>query len=129
MSRYTAEVSRIFPQHMKDTRAIGERGEKQAADFLMRLGYVVLARNFHAVGGEVDLVCRDGDEIVFVEVKLRHSNMYGSALEAATPRKLARVLTAGIVWLEKNHLENADYRVDVVAIDGDVIEHVKNVSA
>ncbi len=114
---------------MKGKRGVGEQGEKQAAEFLKKLGYEVVAQNFYTQLGEVDLVCRDDEQLVFVEVKLRNSNKYGSALEALTPKKLGRVVRASEEWLRKNNLENSDWRIDLITIESGKIEHYQNIGS
>lgn len=111
---------------------IGARGEAVAADFLARRGMELLAQNLRAPGGEIDLVMRDGDEVVFVEVKTRTSEAFGSAAEAITARKCEKMLVAAEWWFGQQNFENApEYRIDVVAIDvhGDRCrcEHFKNI--
>jgi putative endonuclease len=113
---------------MADKQQLGAAGEAQAAQYLTSLGYAVLVRNYHTQLGEVDLICRAGEEYVFVEVKLRRSDSHGTALEAATARKLARVLAAGQEWLLRQGEAAAPYRLELVAIDGGKLEHLTDLS-
>ena len=69
---------------MKDPRAEGKRSEDRAADFLTARGYELIERNFTSRYGEIDLICRDGDMLVFVEVKMRRPSSYGTAEEAVS---------------------------------------------
>jgi len=69
--------------------ALGERGEKFAARYLRRQGYKILVRRFKGRGGEIDLVCRHKDWLVFVEVKTRKSEQYGSPSESVRSRSSA----------------------------------------
>lgn len=96
----------------------GRAGEERAAAFLEQAGYRVVQRNLRLPGGEIDLVCRDGTVIVFVEVKFRTSGRFGSALSAvgAAKRRTLRRLAADFVQIVA---PNARYRFDVVAVDGD----------
>ncbi len=114
---------------MKGKRGVGERGEQLAAEFLKKLGYEVVAQNFYTTFGEVDLICRAGEQLIFVEVKLRNSNKYGTALEAVTPKKLAKVVLAAQEWLQRNNLENSNWRVDIVTIEDGKIEHYQNIGS
>jgi putative endonuclease len=68
-------------------RDLGRRGERLAADFLSHLGYRVVGSGFLARRGEIDLVCRQGDRLVLVEVKTRSSNTFGEPAEAVGARK------------------------------------------
>jgi putative endonuclease len=116
-----------------NTRRRGELGEAIAAAFLKIKGYEIVDQNYRFARREVDLVARDGGDIVAVEVKLRRGRGFGVAAEAVDPRKLARLRTAlggiaeGIGW-------GLLPRIDVVAIDIDddgrrmVVEHIVGVS-
>lgn len=104
---------------MVDSQAFGREGEKRAACFLKKQGYKILYRNFRPpIGGEVDLVCRDGSRntLVFVEVKARRCERYGSPSAAVSPGKQRRLILAAECWL--NQLERSDVRVqfDVVEV-------------
>jgi len=80
---------------------LGRRGEAIAARHLRRLGYKVLYRNFRAPkGGEVDIVCRDGKTLVFVEVKTRSSEAYGAPAEAVTLSKQHLIARGALAWLK-----------------------------
>jgi len=96
----------------------GRAGEDRAAGFLQSAGYRIVRRNVRLPGGEIDLVCRDGEVIVFVEVKARWSTRFGSALSAVDARKRAtlRRLAADYVQIVA---PNARVRFDVVAVDGE----------
>ncbi len=99
--------------------AVGARGERIAAALLERGGYTVRERNYHCRYGEIDLVCAHGATLVFCEVKLRRSSDYGAPEEAITPRKLSRLTLAAQTYLAEQGLEDADWRLDVVAIELD----------
>jgi putative endonuclease len=103
----------------------GRAGEDRAAAFLERAGYHVVRRNLRLPGGEIDLVCRDRDTIVFVEVKFRTSGRFGSALSGvnAVKRDRLRRLAADFVQIVA---PNAHFRFDVVAVDGDKLTLYKN---
>jgi len=74
--------------------ALGRRGERAAAEFLVRRGYRVVGSGFLARRGEIDLVCRRGDRLVLVEVKTRTSDAFGAPAEAVGPRKRSALLAA-----------------------------------
>ena len=99
--------------------ALGARGEDIAAAFLQAHGYTIQARNYRCRYGEIDLVCTHGTALVFCEVKLRRSDSYGTPEEAVTPRKLARLALAAHSYLAAHGLEEADWRIDVVALELD----------
>ena len=88
-----------------------------AARHLRRSGWKVLRRNFRAPrGGEVDIVCRDGDELVFVEVKTRSTRDFGSPASAVNREKQALITRGALAWLRL--LDNPDiiFRFDIVEV-------------
>jgi putative endonuclease len=94
-------------------RLLGDRGERAAARFLRRQGLRVLLRSYRTRSGEIDLVARDGDTLVFVEVKARRQ---GVPAEAVTPEKQRRITLAALHFLRKHRLLEQRCRFDVVAI-------------
>jgi putative endonuclease len=116
-----------------DRSARGRLGEQVAASFLSERGYGIVARNQRTPLGELDLVCRDGLEVVIVEVKARHSDEFGSALEAIGPRKAARLRAAALWWLADRGLLPCLMRFDAVLVELDgqglprTVQHLKNV--
>jgi putative endonuclease len=101
-----------------DRIQLGKRGEELACRELTRRGYAILARRYRTRFGEIDIVCRDGRALVFVEVKARQSRRYGSAIEAVTNRKQRRVAAMALDYLARAGLLDAPCRFDVVSIDG-----------
>lgn len=92
-------------------------GEKLACRYLKRNGYKVLFRNFRGrTGGEIDVVCRDDDTLVFVEVKTRGGEEFGRPVEAIDREKRRRISRGGLAWLRM--LDNPDilFRFDVVEV-------------
>src|SRR5437879_5454558 len=95
----------------------GAHGEKLALRFLRRNGYKILYRNFKGrSGGEIDVVCRDQDTLVFVEVKTRASEDFGRPIAAVDRQKQKRISRGGLNWLRM--LDNPDilFRFDVVEV-------------
>lgn len=110
---------------------LGSRGEELAASFLERNGFTIVERNFRCKGGEVDIVARDGNTIVFVEVKSRKSLAYGVPQEAVTPFKQRQISKAALTWLARHHKIDSPARFDVIALLLDSsyshrIEHIRN---
>jgi putative endonuclease len=99
-------------------QTLGKAGEETAARELERRGYAILARRYRTRYGEIDIVARDGETTVFVEVKARVSGEFGSAAEAVTPSKQRRLAHMAFDYLARNRLSKAPCRFDVVAIDG-----------
>ena len=105
----------------------GARAEALAAGFLERKGLSILERNHRCRGGEVDLICRDGSAVVFVEVRLRSSEAHGGAAGSITPRKRRRLILAARHWLAGR--PEMPCRFDAVLLDrldASAIEWVKN---
>ena len=96
--------------------SIGQRGERAAARFLERRGYDIVDRNWACPAGEIDLVARDGDTIVFVEVKTRTSLDAGLPEEAVDEQKRHRYEILAAHYLKAHDVEEAPVRFDVVAL-------------
>ena len=79
--------------------SVGSRAEMLAADYLMRQGLAIVARNFRTRFGEIDLIARDGSTLVFVEVRMRSSRGFGGGLESITAAKRARIVKAANGYL------------------------------
>lgn len=101
-----------------ERQAFGKTGEDLAVDELERRGYAVLARRYRTKHGEIDIVARDGETTVFVEVKARATAEFGTAAEAVTRPKQRRLVSMAADYLTRNQLTNLPCRFDVVAIDG-----------
>ncbi len=97
-------------------RWLGNRGERQAARFLRKRGYQILARQYANRHGEIDLIARDGDCIVFVEVKTRRSDAAGLPFEAVTGDKQRKMTKTAMVWLKRRGLLESRSRFDVISI-------------
>ena len=105
---------------------LGGDGEARAARFLERLGWRVLDRNWRCSSGELDLVCADGDTVVFVEVKARGSRLFGAPEEAVTALKRSRLVRSARCYLRDRGLESRPARFDVVAIEGAELRHIRD---
>jgi len=102
-----------LPEHLRR----GARGEKLAARFLRTRGYKVLYRNFKARGGgEIDIVCREGETLVFVEVKTRSGDEFGRPIEAVGREKEMRISKGGLAWLRLLDNPDVSFRFDVVEV-------------
>jgi len=95
----------------------GQAGETLACRHLESRGLLVLARNFRCRSGEVDVIARDGDTTVFVEVKERAGVTHGEACEAVTPGKRRRIVRAARIYAASRGLSESPLRFDVVSID------------
>jgi putative endonuclease len=107
---------------------LGNGGEDIAADYLERRGYEVVERNFRCRSGELDIVARDGDTLVFCEVKTRRTDRWGAPSEAVNRGKQGRLRRLGAAWLATRGASVTDVRFDVVSVvvfdEGPVVEHL-----
>ncbi|MBW1917062.1 MAG: YraN family protein [Deltaproteobacteria bacterium] len=97
-------------------RILGQAGEELAAATLKRQGYKILERNYTTPLGEVDLIAQHQGALVFVEIKTRKSKTFGSAREAISSRKQARLHRVAQYYLKHRRLTPRPMRFDVVAI-------------
>ena len=103
-------------------RALGEQGEELAAAYLIKLGYDIVARNWRTRSGELDIVARDGDWLVFVEVRARRigrdaaSPMLGRPEESVTPRKQLQLVAMADAYLFELPW-SGPWRIDVIALE------------
>ena len=105
---------------------IGKNGERIAAGFLKRIGYSVLETNYRFGHKEIDLICRDGDYIVFVEVKARSGIGHGLPAESVGTVKKANLRTAAAMYLRKRGTPDAFCRFDVVEVylENGAVRHI-----
>jgi putative endonuclease len=108
------------------SRAAGDLAERQAATFLERKGFRILERNYACRGGEIDLVCDDGGTLVFVEVRARASARFGGAAATVRSAKKAHITHAAEHYLIARKVGERACRFDVVAIEGERIEHYQD---
>lgn len=81
---------------------LGKWGEEKAAEYLRKKRYQIIAANYHTRFGEIDLIATKKDTIVFVEVKLRKSDLYGTAGEFVSFAKQRKIITSAQIWLAQN---------------------------
>ena len=101
-------------------RAFGEAKESEAASFLARQGLTLVCRNFQCKLGEIDLVMRSSDTLVFVEVRFRRSSLYGNAAATVDWRKQGKLLRTAQFYLQRSGLrDRVPCRFDVLGIAPD----------
>jgi putative endonuclease len=114
------------------THVLGRYGEQAAANYLSALGYEIVERNFSCRAGEIDLIAKDRDSWVFVEVKTRSGSGYGDPFEAITDLKLAKMRRTIAQWRSVRQIQSSKMRLDAVSVlvtAGRVhIEHLKQVA-
>ena len=94
----------------------GIKGEEIAEKFLLQQGYQILEKNFHSHQGEIDIVARDGETLVFVEVKNYSFRSLGSPLGAVRKSKRESIVHAARTYLQKNKIKGVNCRFDVLTI-------------
>lgn len=96
----------------------GQYGEDLAYEYLKKLNYIIIERNFSCHQGEIDIIAKDTDkdELVFIEVKTRTSFKYGSPIDAVDKVKQKHLFKACQYYLYKHHIHHLFVRVDVIEI-------------
>lgn len=100
-------------------QSLGRLGEELARRHLETQGYRILASNYRCQAGEVDLIAQDGECLVFVEVRLRRGDEWGTPEESVTRAKQARLVQVAETYLAERENWDADWRIDVVALELD----------
>lgn len=112
----------------------GNYGEQLACDYLKKSGYKIVERNYRIRGGEIDIVAKDEEYLVFVEVKARWSHEYGLPTESITPWKIKALLKTAAFYCMKINWGDGPYRIDMVSLDfadsrdNPEIELIKNIT-
>lgn len=98
-------------------RKLGSDGENYAAQFLRRKGYAIVQRNFRCHAGEIDIIARHKDCLVFIEVRTRKSPSFGTPEESITPVKKQRLIALAEAYVQGCEAPPEFWRIDVVAIE------------
>jgi len=99
---------------------LGRRGERLAADFLRQRGHIIVEQNYRKKFGEIDIITKDGDTLVFVEVKTRSNERYGGAAAAVTTKKQRQITKAALEYIAGQPSQIAA-RFDVVCVTIDAL--------
>ena len=97
--------------------SIGNIGEEAAVKALKKCGYKIIARNYRTKMGEIDIIAKDGEYTVFVEVRLRKSNTFGSPADTIDRRKQQKIIKAAQMYAVKNGIYDTPMRFDAVLIN------------
>ena len=112
--------------------SVGQRGEQHIQQHIKKMGWKIISCNVHSRFGEVDIIARDHQEIVFIEVKTRTDTSFGEPQEAVTKQKLQKMLRTAEWYLLKTKQEQTPYRFDVFSVlekdDIVLVDHFPNVS-
>ena len=105
-------------------KLLGRVGEQKAAEYLEKKGYKVIEKNYKTHVGEIDLIVKDGETIVFVEVKTRSSENFGSPADAVDYKKREKYYKVATEYLLRKQKDGADCRFDVIEILNGEINHI-----
>lgn len=105
----------------------GREAEDRAAALLVERGYLLLDRNYRVPRGELDLVARDGDYLVFVEVRARRSELLGEAVETIGHTKRAALLRAARAWIHEHDAYGQPVRFDVITFGGEELSALRHI--
>ena len=112
---------------MQNKRRVGRKYEEQVAQYLRRQGYEILEQNFYTRFGEIDIVCRKDGVYVFVEVKYRGSEKFGTPTRAVDFRKRQKISNAASYYLYRRFLPmDTPCRFDVAAVSEHTIQMIEN---
>ena len=103
----------------------GRQAEDLATRFLEKKKFRIIARNYRCRGGEIDLICRNGRTLVFVEVRLRRNSAFGGAAESITNSKQRRIILAAQHYLAANVKTECACRFDCILLDGRTEDHIE----
>jgi len=114
-----------------DRLSLGKASEECAVKFLKHKHFKIIQRNFSCRAGELDIIAKDKDIFVFVEVRSTRDSLFHNPLDSITPKKIRRLRTLAQIWLKKYSINNAPLRFDAIGIiykEGtiDTINHIKD---
>ena len=104
----------------------GKKNEQLAYEYLKKRKYKILEINYVNAIGEIDIIAKDKNAIVFVEVKFRKSAAFGYPLEAVDVRKQNKIRRVATIYLKQNSLFDEEIRFDVLSVLGEEITHIEN---
>lgn len=107
-------------------REIGSNYEQAAALYLKNKGYRILCMNYCCYCGEIDIIAKDGETLVFIEVKYRSTSKFGDPAQAVNVKKQMKIYKSAQCYLKQNHILEVPCRFDIVAIQGQQIRIIKN---
>lgn len=107
-------------------KLLGRVGETKSVKFLKKQGYKIIERNFKTRVGEIDIIARKNDELVFVEVKTRSSDCYGAPSEAVNRKKQEKYFKVAQEYILKKNMADCNCRFDVVEVENGQINHIEN---
>lgn len=119
-------MSDRYNKSRPDSVSVGRGYEKLAEKFFHQKGFETLDRNWRAGSREIDLVVRNDDLVIFVEVKSAASGRFGHPAERVDKRKVDNLSIAARQYLTEHHFEGCDFRFDLITFSGGMLEHFPN---
>lgn len=111
----------------ENKRKTGKEKEALAGEYLRRQGYEIVDTNFYGRFGEIDIIAKEAETLVFTEVKYRKSERLGNPFEAVDIRKQKKICQTALYYLAKHHISgDTPCRFDVIGIIGENITHIKD---
>lgn len=110
----------------QNNRMIGKAGEDTAVLFLSEKGYNIIKRNYAHRFGEIDIIAKNNEYLVFVEVKYRKNIKNGYPREAVNSKKQEKIRNTALAYISENNISDIAMRFDVIEILGGQIEHIEN---
>ncbi|ADO83301.1 YraN family protein [Ilyobacter polytropus] len=108
-------------------REKGDIYEAKALEFLKEQGYAFLEKNFRSKYGEIDIIVGKDEVTIFVEVKYRKSNRFGSGMDAVDTRKQRRIYLTAMKYIQEKNLKDAEFRFDLISFDREELIWNRNV--
>ena len=113
----------------KNSKLSGARAEHLAVYFLVKKGYEIVHKNYHSRYGEIDIIARKCDYIIFAEVKYRKNDLHSTPSMAVNFRKQEKIKKTALQYIEQNDITDKDFRFDIIEITGThefKINHIEN---
>ena len=111
-------------------KQVGNKGESLAEDYIKRKGYKIIQRNYRCRLGEIDIIAKDDDTIVFIEVRTKQNENFGSPQDSVTSTKMSKISKTALSFIQEKNLSGFSYRFDFIAITFSQgkpnIEHIEN---
>ena len=118
---------RLVYNMSENKRKVGKEGEELACDYLRKNHYKIICTNFYTKFGEIDIIARQGEYLVFCEVKYRADKKSGHPLESVGTLKQKKIVKSSLFYIKRNGLSmDTPIRFDVVSITGDRVSVIKN---
>jgi putative endonuclease len=113
-------------EEKQKSSAIGCENESKAVEYLKQRGFKIIERNYKSRFGEIDVIAKDGEDLVFIEVKYRTSDSFGHPGEFVDALKQKKIIKSALEFVKFKKYEGKNIRFDVVNIEPDKIEHLKS---